>query len=364
MKNKYVFIFWGICLAVIFLVNLLGSKVLAQSMSSLYASDHSSSMTTSPPPDEGSIKWGIDATPWELGSTITGISNSLPYAPGGNTDYSSFSVIWTNSLALYPDNTNNPLPATNYVNDYSYYLNDYVPDYSSSSRMETTSWEHELTTGWWGAPSVEIGFPYNSSAFERHDYSSASAIWPTYNTPSYPDNYPGITNSYFNDYSYYNNQPDYSYNIFLSSLDKLDIPETEKIEYITNQVGGGLLVIDNQYCPTHGEEVTFTVSIKNASNKIETMGFDVEYNESILEYKGYSKGDLTLTFMVFDVDNSANILRVGGFDTEGIDMGDSGSIVKLIFEVKNCVSTKLILRNLKDDIKKHYSQYGQLNAAY
>jgi len=128
---------------------------------------------------------------------------------------------------------------------------------------------------------------------------------------------------------------------------------------------GGSLLIDSLSCTGDGEEVTFSVLARDVVNKVATLGFEVGFNGNVLKYEGFTRGDLTQGFTMFDVNQpEAGKLRVAGLDIgNGIGPGASGTIVNLTFKVNTCTSTSLHLSNLADDVRGWQVQSGQLESS-
>ncbi|MEW6378937.1 MAG: cohesin domain-containing protein [bacterium] len=124
----------------------------------------------------------------------------------------------------------------------------------------------------------------------------------------------------------------------------------------------GGLMISEQNCPLTGNEITFTVSIVNAPQPVNSMGFKISYDASALEYVGYARGTLTAGFTLLEVSRPSNgTLQVGGLDTAtGIAQGASGSVVELTFRVLTCKTSPLQLTNLIDDLAGWATANGQL----
>jgi outer membrane protein assembly factor BamB len=108
-----------------------------------------------------------------------------------------------------------------------------------------------------------------------------------------------------------------------------------------------------------GQEVTIPVRVQNTPNEIDTLGFKVTYNPSVLEYAGFERGDLTpdSTFSQIGVNTAGpNKLAVGGFSyDQSIPQGASGDLILLKFMVNvnagiegHCYS--LTIENLVDDL--------------
>lgn len=134
----------------------------------------------------------------------------------------------------------------------------------------------------------------------------------------------------------------------------------------SEQTHGGSITIDSQSCSGAGEDVTFSISVSNVSNKVEALGFEVGYDESILEFKGFTRGDLVQGFSMFDVvpQPGTNSLRIGGVDVaaSSIGQGAAGAMLRMTFKTRKCESSILSLRNLHDDLKGWSSKNGQLSA--
>jgi len=128
------------------------------------------------------------------------------------------------------------------------------------------------------------------------------------------------------------------------------------------------MTMNNQCCKGGiGEEVTFTISVNGAPNEVHSLGFEVSYDENILEYKSNSKGDLTQGFELLGVSklsSKLNTLKIGGVGAAlGIMPGSNGTILNLVFTVKSCGPAILDLANLDDDIVGWSVKAGQLNVA-
>lgn len=125
---------------------------------------------------------------------------------------------------------------------------------------------------------------------------------------------------------------------------------------------GSSLVINDQICPGVGGEVTFTISVNNAPNQMSSAGFKISYDESVLAYKQYRKGNLTDGFTMFDVsEHQGGILRVGGLDAgAGIVKGASGTMLELTFTVQKCETSTLQLVDLVDGVANWSATEGKL----
>ncbi len=112
-----------------------------------------------------------------------------------------------------------------------------------------------------------------------------------------------------------------------------------------------------------GSKVTFTVSVIDAVNDTDSLGFEVQYDASVLSYRGYQPGSLVQGFSSFNaVNTDFGFVRIGGFDISGnkIVKGTSGSIVHLSFEVVGYNNSELKIIKLRDDIKNWSKINGML----
>jgi len=140
-------------------------------------------------------------------------------------------------------------------------------------------------------------------------------------------------------------------------------PKSDSPEKTPEQAQGGSLTIADQSCSGASEDVTFSISAGDVSNKVAALGLEVKYDENILDYTGFTRGNLTQGFSMFDVvRQQPGTLRIGGIDiaATNIVQGATGTIASLTFKTKKCETTRLSLTNLHDDLKGWSSQSGQL----
>ncbi|MCL6582619.1 MAG: chitobiase/beta-hexosaminidase C-terminal domain-containing protein [bacterium] len=101
-----------------------------------------------------------------------------------------------------------------------------------------------------------------------------------------------------------------------------------------------------------GDKVKIPVKVQVAGKKIFSLGFEVVYDPSVLNYTGYERGNLTADFDMFEVNplNPGRILT-GGFSNKGTDA--NGYLVWLNFEVVGGRENEcypLLLKNVNDDL--------------
>ena len=102
------------------------------------------------------------------------------------------------------------------------------------------------------------------------------------------------------------------------------------------------ITLDDQTAAGIGERVTFTLSIdypSSESGEIQAVTIDVNFDQTVLRYDGYTRGSLVENWNPFDVSNSQEgQLTVGGLTLtpgDGIQPSDSGMIVQLHFIVED-----------------------------
>jgi hypothetical protein len=121
---------------------------------------------------------------------------------------------------------------------------------------------------------------------------------------------------------------------------------------VGNAMAADLELDDRSGCT--GSQVTFTLSVNNAPNEVASLGVDIGFDQSVLQYVS---ADFTGTLLEgFDFKQvnvpSAGVLRLGGFEAGGdsIVAGANGALVKLTFNVIGEQDHPLPLSALKDDI--------------
>jgi len=120
------------------------------------------------------------------------------------------------------------------------------------------------------------------------------------------------------------------------------------------------LLINEQLC-NEGEKVAFTVSVDKIPNGVERIGFEVEYDPSVLGFSNFKNGSLTQDFSTLRVNlPDGGRLKVSGFTTHPIPAGSSGNIITLTFTVKKCQNSTLTLTHLTDDMTGWSTSNGQL----
>ncbi len=113
------------------------------------------------------------------------------------------------------------------------------------------------------------------------------------------------------------------------------------------------------------DTIEVVVWIENPMTTIESFGFDLHFNTDMLEYSGScSRGDLIAEFEFFDCSEvGSGIVRVGGFGTDPLPMGNSGSLAVLDFTV-TCAAcsqgdtAELFFSDLVDDIQTFEGRSG------
>ena len=115
-----------------------------------------------------------------------------------------------------------------------------------------------------------------------------------------------------------------------------------------------------------GQEIQIPVRIQSAPNEITCFGFEITYNPDILEYLGFERGDLTISFDMLgvnqDPDNFAKLI-VGGFCSSECEISQeaNGCLIRLKFKVKGGQENNyypLYLEKLEDNIANLSSSGG------
>ncbi len=121
----------------------------------------------------------------------------------------------------------------------------------------------------------------------------------------------------------------------------------------THAVSASVIRIDRKSAGT-GETVSFTVSAADVSDTVQALGFEVVYDATVLQFRGFSPGSLTQKFTHFSANNTDfGTVRIGGFDAgeNPIQQGSSGVLLRMDFEVADAKNCALQIRNLLDDVK-------------
>jgi len=114
-----------------------------------------------------------------------------------------------------------------------------------------------------------------------------------------------------------------------------------------------VLRIDRQTGRT-GEKILFTVSAAEVPNEVNALGFEVNYDAGVLQFRGFARGSLTQNFTHFNASNTDfGTVRIGGFDAgeNRISQGASGGLITLEFEVVAEKSCDVQMQNLLDDVR-------------
>jgi len=101
-----------------------------------------------------------------------------------------------------------------------------------------------------------------------------------------------------------------------------------------------------------GEEITIPVRIDNPIG-VQAFGFQLSYPEKLLTFIRVAPSSLTKDWHKLDgQENRIGLITIGGFDPKGIRSSESGSLVEIIFRVKEDVggNGELWLTELADDL--------------
>ena len=67
------------------------------------------------------------------------------------------------------------------------------------------------------------------------------------------------------------------------------------------------ITFDNQPASDIGQRVTFTVSINDAPNAVEAIGFDITFDATVLQFDGFVRGVLVTNWDQFRVSNPPQV---------------------------------------------------------
>jgi len=113
------------------------------------------------------------------------------------------------------------------------------------------------------------------------------------------------------------------------------------------------LEINNQERDVGGR-VTFAVIINDTPDDIDSVEFNVLYDNHILSFEGWETGSLVSDFVFFNaavIKGREGIIKVAGFTNSHIASGLSGEIVRLEFAVKECTNSLLELVDLSGAVE-------------
>ena len=109
------------------------------------------------------------------------------------------------------------------------------------------------------------------------------------------------------------------------------------------------LTLNDRTAMQTGESVAFTLSLQNPSGgqDVASLTIDVEFDAAVLTYDGYTVGPLVADWRFFDVnDPQSGLLKIAGFDLQGIPPNSSGAVVELHFSVAGGNDTALVMTSL------------------
>ena len=116
------------------------------------------------------------------------------------------------------------------------------------------------------------------------------------------------------------------------------------------------LTMNDQTAMETGEQVTFTISLENPSGgqDVASITIDVEFDSTVLTYDGYTAGSLVVDWRFFDVnDPQTGLLKIAGFNLQGIPPNSGGAVVELHFSVAGSDDTTLMMTSLDGFATRH-----------
>ena len=118
---------------------------------------------------------------------------------------------------------------------------------------------------------------------------------------------------------------------------------------VSNVFAQNHVIMDNQ-TGYKDEVVTFTISVSNILSEVQSFGFNVAFDFSVLEFTSSVTGNLTKGALFFDVNlDQQGVLIIGWSNPfNPIPSGASGEIVKLTFTIKETANSNLTIFALVD----------------
>ena len=109
------------------------------------------------------------------------------------------------------------------------------------------------------------------------------------------------------------------------------------------------LSLDDQSAMEVEDSVTFTLSLDNPSDgqDIGSLTIDVSFDATVLSYDDHTPGSLVQSWGFFDVNSpESGLLKIAGFNLQGIPAGTSGAVVELHFTVASENNDTLMITSL------------------
>ncbi|MEW5803420.1 MAG: carboxypeptidase regulatory-like domain-containing protein [bacterium] len=213
-----------------------------------------------------------------------------------------------------------------------------------------------MVTAIWEGPLGSSDQPYYSYYGKPDDRYGAVATSDTgYAVAGYPS--AGYTGEYASEY-----KPGYTPEPL--PPEGFIPPETnlrETVETVRAEDNGELYI--KVYRGEIGDEVKIPVIIRTASHEVSSLGFEMTYDPGVLEFQGFTRGDLVSSFAMFDVSLAdPGRLRVGGYSfTKPIAKDTCDVLVWMQFKVygeSQDECTPMEVTNLVDDLLQFTSQAG------
>jgi hypothetical protein len=110
-----------------------------------------------------------------------------------------------------------------------------------------------------------------------------------------------------------------------------------------------------------GQVVEVTIHVNAAPTAVKSLGFDVLYDSTVLQYAGsFTRGNMVSGFTFFSANEPVpGRTRVAGFSVgDQIEVGHSGTLVTLQFQVLNPGQTTVSISRQVDDIAGWATQAG------
>ncbi|MFP4082231.1 MAG: cohesin domain-containing protein, partial [Candidatus Aminicenantes bacterium] len=145
--------------------------------------------------------------------------------------------------------------------------------------------------------------------------------------------------------------------ISASGVSDKDITATEQDDDALN---GSILLNLSATAGTSGNNIDVLVEISNNNNQISTFGFEFIYDDSFFNFNGIDAGSLTPDWQINSSNPNSGTIDLTGFGGTTISSSSSGSIVKIMLQVK-CLSftsdtkSQIKIENYTDDLEDEFS---------
>jgi len=121
---------------------------------------------------------------------------------------------------------------------------------------------------------------------------------------------------------------------------------------LTGNIMAADVEIDSQF-GILGQNVVFTITINNAPNTLEAVGFDVAYDITHMTFQSVTAGELTQNFDMFGFNEiSPGVVRIAAVTlVDEIQPGETGVFATMTFQAIGCLTSTLHFQDFTGDFK-------------